>query len=222
MPKISFTTEDGVTIVGDHRPGPKDAPAALLLHMMPAAKESWDALVVALAGRGFMTLAIDLRGHGQSVVGPAGVKLDHKSFTDAEQQAKMFDVDAAMRWLAEQGVPASRTALVGASIGANLAMVYAAAHPEVPAVVALSPGLDYRGVRTEDAAMALPRGQKLLLAASDEDEYSFASLDALAKAAPNAELQKLTGAGHGTTMLEKQPGFLDYVTEWIVRNTVPS
>ncbi|HTK05243.1 MAG TPA: alpha/beta fold hydrolase [Candidatus Eisenbacteria bacterium] len=222
MPKVSFLTEDGVTIVGDHRPGPKDAPAALLLHMMPATKESWDPLQVALAGRGFATLAIDLRGHGESVVGAAGAKLDHKQFTDAEHQASMFDVDAAVRWFAAQGVPASRLAIVGASIGANLAIVYAAAHPEVPAAVALSPGIAYHGVRTEDAAKAFPRGQKLLLAASDDDEYSFSSIDALAKADENAELQKLSGAGHGTTMFERRPDFLAYVSEWIVRNTVPS
>lgn len=222
MPKVTFTTEDGVTIAGDHRPGPKDAPAALLLHMMPATKESWDALQIALAGRGFATLAIDLRGHGASVVGAGGVRLDYKKFTDAEHQAAMFDVDAAVRWLAEQGVPASRTALVGASIGANLAIVYAAAHPEVPAAVALSPGIDYHGVRTEDAAKALPRGQKLLLAASDDDEYAFSTIDALAKADANAELQRLSGAGHGTTMFVRRPDFLAYVSEWIVRNTVPT
>ena len=218
MPKVRFLTEDNVTIVGEHRPGPAGGPAALLLHMMPATKESWDGLQTALAGRGLTTLAIDLRGHGESVVGPSGAPLDFKKFTDEEQQAKMFDVDAAMRWLAEQGTPASRTAVVGASIGANLAIVFEGAHGEVPAAVALSPGLDYRGVATEAAAKALPREQKLLLAASDEDEYAFMSVGKLAEACGHAEVQKLSAAGHGTKMFETHPEFMAYVAEWIVRN----
>ncbi|HTM68103.1 MAG TPA: alpha/beta fold hydrolase [Candidatus Binatia bacterium] len=222
MPKVRFLTQDGVTIVGEHRPGPQGAPAALLLHMMPATKESWEPLAAALAGRGFATLAIDLRGHGESVVGEGGEKLDYKAFDDAAHQAKVFDVDAAMRWLAEQGTPASRTALVGASIGANLAIAWAAAHPEVPAAVALSPGLDYHGVTTEAAAKAMPREQKLLLAASDDDGYSFESVQTLAEADPNAEVQRLSAAGHGTRMFEARPDLLEYVVEWIVRNTVRS
>lgn len=218
MPKTRFMTDDGVTIVGDHRPGPEGAPGALFLHMMPATKESWEPLAASLASRGFTTLAIDLRGHGESTAGEGGERLDHKSFTDEEHQAKVRDVEAAVRFLNESGVPTSRLAVVGASIGANLAIACAAAHPEVPAAVALSPGLDYRGVRTEDVARSLPREQKLLLAASDDDEYSFMSVQRLAEAAPHAELQRLSGAGHGTRMFDARPDFLSYVVEWVVRN----
>lgn len=218
MPRVEFTTDDGVTIVGEHREGAAGGPAALLLHMMPAAKESWGPLAEALAGRGFTTLAIDLRGHGESVRGPGGRRLDYKAFSDEEQQTKMKDVEAAVRWLESRGAERPRLALVGASIGANLSIAYAGAHRDVPAVVALSPGLDFRGVLTEDAAAAMPRSQKLLLAASEEDGYSFASIRALARAKADAETQELGGAGHGTAMLERAPGFFAYVVEWIVNN----
>ncbi len=218
MPRVEITTDDGVVIVGEHREGPSGGPAVLLLHMMPATKESWEPLADALAGRGFSTLAIDLRGHGESVRGAGKRKLDYRDFSDEEHRAKMKDVEAAMRWLEGRGIDPSRIGLAGASIGANLSIAYAGGHGAVPAVVALSPGLDYRGVATEAAAAAMPRERKLLLAASEEDEYAFSSVHALARAKADAELQELKGAGHGTTMLEREPGFFAYVVEWISNN----
>lgn len=218
MARVEFITEDGVMIVGEHREGSAGGPAALLLHMMPATKESWRALAEALSARGFATLAIDLRGHGESVRGPGKRKLDYRDFSDDEHKAKMKDVEAAVRWLEERGASRGRMALAGASIGANLSIAYAGEHADVPAVVALSPGLDYHGVVTKDAAAAMPRSQKLLLAASAEDEESFSSVHALARTKADAELQELKDAGHGTTMLERGPGFFAYVVEWITNN----
>ena len=218
MARVEIITDDGVTIVGTYHEGGKDGPAALLLHMMPATKESWRTLVEALKARGFSTLAIDLRGHGESVLGQGGKRLDHKLFSDAEHQAKANDVDVAVRWLEAQGRTRSRMAVVGASIGANLAISFAAADHQVPATVALSPGLDYRGVKTADPASSMPRSQKLLLAASEDDEYSFHSIRELSKIKTDAEVQELKDAGHGTTMLEREPSFLQYVVEWIVNN----
>lgn len=218
MARISFVTDDGVTIVGEWHEGRVAGPAALFLHMMPATKESWAPLAHALALRGFATLAIDFRGHGESIAGPRGATLDYSRFTEAEHQAKSHDVEAALRWLADRGVAHGKVALVGASIGANFAIVHASRHPQIPAVVALSPGLDFRGVTTEIAAAALPRSQKLLLVASREDEYAYESVDELSLAKADAETQRLEGAGHGTATLTSVPGFLEYVAEWVAHN----
>lgn len=218
MAKISFITDDGVTVTGEWQKGTLGGPAALFLHMMPATKESWAPLANALAARGFATLAIDLRGHGESIVGAEGRALNYNVFSEEEHQSTSHDVEAALRWLADRGVAHGRIVLVGASIGANLSILHASRHPQIPATVALSPGLDYHGVKTEVAAAALPRSQKLLLIASKEDAYSFESVDALAMMKEDAEVQRQHDAGHGTTMLEKVPGLLEYVTEWTVHN----
>ncbi|MBI4457918.1 alpha/beta fold hydrolase, partial [Candidatus Uhrbacteria bacterium] len=167
MPTVAFTTSDGVTIAGSLFIGPAGGPAALLLHMMPKTKESWAPLAEALVGAGFgSVLAIDLRGHGESLR-QGDRRLDYKNFSDAEHQAKMLDVEAAVEWLMkERGARLDRAVIVGASIGANLAIRFAADHPEVPAVAALSPGLDYRGVTTADAVARLRPKQAFFLAAS--------------------------------------------------------
>lgn len=222
MQRIELRTDDSVTIIGDYHPATPGTAhgdkAALFLHAMPATRASWSALAERLAADGFATLAIDLRGHGESTAGPAGVVLDRNAFSDEQHKEKMRDVEASVRWLMEKGTVPTKIALVGASIGANLAIAYAGAHEETPAVVALSPGLEYHGVRTEEAARAMPRAQKLLMAASNEDTYAFDSARTLAQLNENAELQEHAGAGHGTALLENVPGFLDYVVFWIENN----
>jgi alpha-beta hydrolase superfamily lysophospholipase len=222
MERITLLTDDGVSVVGDYQQGNGQGAhagkAVLFLHMMPATRQSWRALAERLANDGFATLAIDFRGHGESTAGPNGTVLDRNAFGDAQHQAKIRDVQAAILWLMEKGFPPAKIALVGASIGANLAIAYAGSNEAIPAVVALSPGLEYHGVMTEPAAAVMPRSQKLLLAASAEDEYSLESVRRLAQVKPDAEVQEQADGGHGTKMLELIPGFFDYVAFWIESN----
>jgi alpha-beta hydrolase superfamily lysophospholipase len=176
--------------------------------MMPAAKESWSAFAFRLSARGIASLAIDLRGHGASDGGPDG----YKAFDDAAHQAKRLDVEAALAWLrAKASVP---LVIAGASIGANLAVRALAEHEDIAAAMALSPGLDYRGVTTADAAAGIRPAQKMYLAASSEDARSMECLDAL-RAVSRAEIRRLDGAGHGTAMLEHDAGFLDEAVAWL-------
>lgn len=213
--KVNFDTEDGVTIVADYYEGASGGPSALLLHMMPAVKESWNGFAAALVDAGYShVLAIDLRGHGESVSGGDG-RLDYKAFEDADHQAKIRDVEAAVKWLEGRGAEKGRLAVVGASIGANLAIAYGADHPEVPAVVALSPGFDYRGVTTPDKVERYAEGQGLYLVASEEDELSFGTDRQLGGIKKDAAVKELKGAGHGTTMLENEPGLTEEIIEWL-------
>ena len=64
------------------------------------------------------SLAIDLRGHGESGGG--------------EVAESFLDVQAALAWLKkETGLPLGQTIVIGASIGANLAIQAAAAHADI-------------------------------------------------------------------------------------------
>lgn len=218
LEKISYTTHDGVSIAGVLTSTSTDGPWVLLLHMMPAGKESWQSFMSALAERGINSMAIDLRGHGESVVGPTG-KLDHKLFTDTEHQASAHDVQAGVDWLiATHGAVRSRVALCGASIGANLALAHAATDLRVPAVVALSPGFNYRGVTTEDKVMDMPAATKVLLAASDDDTESFDCVRQLAAMRDWVTLRELRGAGHGTHMFDAAPELLAESADWLRRS----
>ncbi|MDP3770992.1 MAG: alpha/beta fold hydrolase [bacterium] len=212
---VTLTTSDSVRIAGHWYPVAKPRGWALLLHMMPAAKESYGQLAEELERRGIASLAIDFRGHGESQGGQAG----YVRFSDAEQQMKIHDVEAAIGWLREQGARDEVVVLVGASIGANLALQYLADHVAIPAAVLLSPGLDYRGVKTESLARRVVPTQRVFLAAGGEDDdYSTETVRTLgAILGDRATLRIFANAGHGTAMFKREPALLMEVADWVTK-----
>lgn len=214
--KLTLTTEDGVLISGLWRDAGAEAPAVILLHMMPAAKESYDHFGEALLDVGVSSLAIDFRGHGESRMTAGGGKLNYEKFSDEEHQAKIKDVEAARCWLLEKGVSPSRLAVVGASIGANLALQAMATHTEMPAGLILSPGLNYRGVTTMPLVRALSRQQSLFLIASKDDPESAEAVEKLAEVSlARTVVRVFDAAGHGTAIFDSQPGFMNESISWL-------
>lgn len=209
--RIAFSTSDGVKIVGDYA-GHEGQPAVLLLHMMPATRESWRAFSEKLNAAGFQTVAIDLRGHGESAGGPKG----YKAFSDAEHQASINDAAAAIDFLRVKN-PA-KIFIVGASIGANLALQFAAEHADdIEGAVLLSPGLDYRGLRTEPFISRLREGKRAYFAASRDDPYSAETVEELFAKTPagiKKEIKIFEKAGHGTAMFDVEPSFMDDIVLW--------
>ncbi|OGZ01936.1 MAG: hypothetical protein A2946_04190 [Candidatus Liptonbacteria bacterium RIFCSPLOWO2_01_FULL_53_13] len=219
MEKIILTTTDSATIAGNYYPG--NAPrGVLLVHMMPATKESWGEFAPRLAEKGYHALAIDLRGHGDSASGPDG----YQNLHDADHQKSILDVEAGMAFLRTKNISEGDIALVGASIGANLSLQYLAAHPGVKTAVLLSAGLNYYGIETLPLAQALRQGQRLLLAASEDDmRRSGSNCAAMATkiyehTASDAEKKLITyhHAGHGTDMFGKEsPDLAEEILAWL-------
>ncbi|MDL5501897.1 MAG: alpha/beta fold hydrolase, partial [Candidatus Methanoperedens sp.] len=139
MEEITFITEDGVKISGNYfKPKKERAPVFLLLHMMPATKESWNEFATRLQEKGFAVLAIDLRGHGKST-DKNGTRLDYKEFEDHEHRESMKDIAAAKEFLKGKGADISEMAIAGASIGANLALWQASIDKDILLLILLSP-----------------------------------------------------------------------------------
>jgi dienelactone hydrolase len=208
---VSFRTDDGVTIAGTlYLPG-RPGPGIVLVHALSRSREDWSAVASRLADAGFVALTIDLRGHGASGPLPEG--------TDLQDLTKMMaDVKAARAFLASrrEAVP-GRVGFAGASIGANLSILFAAGDPTVHSLALLSPGIDYRGLRPE-AALKKYGERTAMLVASQEDNYAANSARQLAGSGPgNRDLRLLNGAGHGTNMLLRQPDLVGAVVDWFRR-----
>ena len=148
--RINFVTDDGVHIAADWTTAPTTIGAAILVHMLPSTKESWGSFQQQLARRGIASLAIDLRGHGDSRTTDDGRTLDYRAFSDQDQRLSIQDLIAAYEWIRGRGIDQGRIAAVGASIGANLALRLLAEEPTMPCALLLSPAISYHGVEVMD------------------------------------------------------------------------
>lgn len=209
---VTFRTEDGFTLTASwHEPSVRPAPAVILVHMLGRSRRDWDGVASRLAADGIGALAIDLRGHGDS---PA-----FSVAADAPDYAPLVaDVTAARRYLASRSdVQHTRIGILGASLGANLAVLAAAGDPGITSLALLSPSLDYRGLRIE-APLRKYGARAALLVASDDDPYAGRSVKDLQKAGTGTrEALMLSRAGHGTLMLARDPGLARTLVDWFHR-----
>lgn len=216
--RVMLPTADGKSIAGDYFQGKKPM-GVIFLHAMPSTKEAWRDVCAAVQAMGYHALAIDFRGHGESTGGPDGFK----NFSDTEHQASILDIDAAAEFLAKKNVPLGGTWLAGASLGANLALMYTVAHRETQGAVLLSPGLSYRGVQAGPLIRELWQGQKVLIASSEDDDRSGGNnadgARVLIEAVPAGCEKKLIlykFSGHGTDMLgREEPDLQTEIINWI-------
>ncbi|UCF27615.1 MAG: alpha/beta fold hydrolase, partial [Chloroflexota bacterium] len=136
---------DGLVLVGTLY-APVDSeppwPGVILLHMLWSDRTVWEDYAHELAGNGIAVFALDMRGHGE---------------TGGEVNWDLAEEDIQFVWenLADRpDIDANRTGILGASIGANMALISGENEPQIRTVVLLSPGLSYAGVETSDAMFA--------------------------------------------------------------------
>ncbi|MHC4093507.1 MAG: alpha/beta hydrolase, partial [Planctomycetota bacterium] len=220
--QVSFTTEDGVEIVGSYH-GPERcalAPVVILLHMYGSDRSAWDPIIEVLHEHGVAVLAIDLRGHGQSIQ-PTSMGLQEQAATrDEELFRSMYrDVMAAYAWLSDQpNVDSSQFGLVGASVGCSVAIDYAARDRSVDVVVCMTPGEDYLGVDSrKHIAEFAKHGQRPILLLATEAERK--ACDALGEIDKFATLG-IVGQGkvHGTGMFGKIRGIEEQIADFLVEH----
>ncbi len=209
--RVAIRTDDGVSLAATWYEAGARAPAVILVHMLHKSRRDWDAVATTLASQGIGALAIDLRGHGESSgSSPEGETADYSVL--------LRDVIAARHYLSSRGdVQPGRVGIAGASIGANLAVLEAAADPTVASIALLSPSTDYRGLRIE-AAMKTYAKRPALLIASDDDAYASRSVKELQKAGTGIrEALILNHAGHGTVMLGHDSDLARTLVDWFRR-----
>jgi len=211
---VTLRTDDGVTIVGTlFEAARRPAPAVILLHMLTRSRDDWQAFANRLADAGIHALAIDFRGHGASSAGPVG--------PDGEPDLGRMvrDVQAARLFLSSRPdlVHPATIGIAGASLGANVAILAAASDPEIKSLALLSPGLEYRSLRAE-AAMRKYGGRPALLVAATNDPYALRSIKQLITLGGGLrESKKPDSAGHGTTMLGRDPDLARELVDWFER-----
>jgi dienelactone hydrolase len=201
---VTFRTPDGRTVAAlmlDARDRP--APAVVLVPMLGRSKDDWDAVASQLAEANISVLSIDLPG--------TTLPADPGELAGWQQA-----VAGAVAYLAARpaDVNPALIGIAGASLGANLAILAAAANPSVRSLALVSPSLDYRGVRVE-GAMTQYGARPALLIASLQDPYAARTARTLAKDAPGVrQLRWSTAPAHGTALLARDTDLIRSLVEW--------
>lgn len=208
---VVFQSLDGTSLAGEfYESSNRPSPGVVLVHMLTRSKSDWHGLPDRIRDAGITALAIDLRGHGASS-GSAG-----------DLAAMVQDVRAAAQWLAtRQNVRPDAIGVVGASLGASLALLAAVELPQVRVIGLLSPSLDYRGLRTDTALIKRLGSRSIWLAASSEDPLALRTLRDIAaeNSGPREQLVSSTAA-HGTVLLERDGDVARALVDWLRRSLV--
>jgi acetyl esterase/lipase len=203
--RIEIQAADGVTLVGDLYNAELNVqtPAVLLMHMYNGQRGDWRSLIPALTAQGFRVVNVDLRGHGDS----SGKR---------DWQAAVTDVQAWLDWMHSQpSIVPEKIAIVGGSVGANLALVGCANDTDCVTAVALSPGLDYFGITTSEAVEPGLRQRSALILASRGDNPSGKDVvELLARGRGDLDVHLYAGSRHGTNLL-LNPSVPGEIVAWL-------
>jgi len=162
----------------------------ILLHMLGRDRGTWERFANELQNE-YKVLAIDSRGHGRS-------QLSWSDFDENDFNKMVLDVKGA-----KEHLNTTNFVVIGASIGANTAVNFAVEDEDVNGIVLLSPGLDYKGVKTEKTISKV--NAPMLIASAEGDSYAADSSQTLAQLS-DAKLIVYNGTEHGTNMLGKGYG----------------
>ena len=135
----------------------------------------------------------------------------------------VLDVKAAKQFLiTTKNANPNYISIVGASIGANIAINYAALDPTIKSVVLLSPGINYRGVSTEQAITKYKNNSIYIAATEGDSEAADSSKILCEKINCDGNLKIYSGGSnsHGTNMFSDQllnPPLQDLVLSWLAK-----
>lgn len=198
---IEIRASDGARLAGEYFDG--GTTAVLLLHELYTTHLSWGEFIGTLQGSGYSVLAVDLRGYGAS----------HRSISWQRAQQDTLDW---VEWLTEEH-DIRQVILIGSSMGANLALVGCAESEYCSEVVALSPGLHYFGVYTEDA---ITSGISALLIYAEGDPQPAREVPLMLKLAEENGSESVTalaypGRAHGMALFESVDDLTTEILAWL-------
>ncbi|MEM6795281.1 MAG: alpha/beta fold hydrolase [Acidobacteriota bacterium] len=221
--EITFERPDGAVLKATLHlvRGEGRAPAVLLLHQAQRSRAEFEFLARDLHEMGFHTLAVDLRGHGDSTRPEI---LDRAFFMKLFRDPDFAppDIEAILGWLSEHPrVDPERLAAVGGSVGANLSYIATGAGWGAKTAVVLSGNAEAvadLAAKTEDFA---PRGVLLLAADGDSGRDAYAR-QLFEQAGEPKRLEIVTGSeAHGSELLLENPRLHKMTLEWLSRELGP-
>lgn len=205
--QFSSKAEDGAPVNLHYYSQPYGgAPVIVVAHDWGGSFERWQDIAERFQKLGFGVILFNFRGHGDA-------EHPYYYFTDKQVENLGLDLKLAVRFAKDRS--GGKVLLVGAGLGANLALQLAAQDESIKKVAAISPGLDYRGIQL-DESMAKKLGKRVFFIASQEDSFSVHSIEIFSHYFESPPETKLYATGgHGVWILKRLPESLVTLARWL-------
>lgn len=221
---VQFQTADGFSLFGtlfsaSHLTGPR--PAVILIHPFNENHGQWSGFVPELVvERGYVALAFDLRGHGNSIF-RNGQAFTIQNFSVEDFNQMPLDVEAAVAFLKTRPeADPNRIGVVGTDIGANIAFVSAGLVSDIKATVSVSPSFRENQAREVLIGTNIPgfAPRNILFLAAFGDGYAYTSSQTMAGMTQGVTaVIGYQGTGHGLALLAQGSAWAD-VLDWLDQN----
>jgi pimeloyl-ACP methyl ester carboxylesterase len=205
----------------------KNEPMVILLHQKGLTHESYQPFVDALeeyvgedlAHRVMPTIiAFDMRGHGKSTLRPRDT-VRVETMANAEYLKMPEDIRHVVTLLKKDSSIEADTAnviVIGASIGANTAIMLTEIMPGIRKVVMLSPGKSYHGLEPANAAKKY--SGKMLILTAKGDSYSEESSRFIQKLnESHCTVDWFPGEAHGTEIINGDKKAMRQLIDWVMQ-----
>lgn len=221
---VQFQTPDGFLLFGTlfsspNHPAPR--PAVILLHPFNQNHFQWaDFIPELVVERGYIALAFDLRGHGNSIFrNGQPVTIQNFSFDDFNQMP--LDVVAAIAFLKTRAeADPNRIGVIGTDIGANIAFVSAGLFPDIKATVSVSPNFRENQAQEILIGTNIPgfAPRNILYLAAFGDGYAYTSSQTMSELTRGiTAVVGYQGAGRGLDLLAQGNAWTT-VLDWLDQN----
>jgi len=203
--KVNFKTQDGLTIYANFYPEPSNK-GIILLHDYGQNKNSWNFFIDKLRTEGYNVIALDFRGHGESV---------SNSVKNDDFRNMHLDVKSAFDYFNGKGI--AEVSIIGSKMGANVALVYTAKEESIQRVVLLSPSLNPNSLKIDNSIKEYKRPLLIIVGALNESLWEDSNL-LFDMSLSKIRLQPYETTLQGISVLENFEDSQNLVIKWIKEN----
>lgn len=223
---IQYQSKDGFNIAGvldvpKNASVNKKAPLVIFLHSLGGSKSDWGTFPNSVKSLGYATLALDLRGHGLSILDKKNKKKYWPNFKQKEYSKYSDDVNMGIKYLKDNypEINANKVAIIGANIGADTAILAGSkSSSNIKTLILMSPFSHYKGI---DARIPLVEygTHPVLILVSKSDHFVYNDSSQLIKYAQGKkQLKVYPFGGNGISLLKFQPASKTVILDWLKAN----
>jgi alpha-beta hydrolase superfamily lysophospholipase len=204
----------------------KKYPLVILLHSLDGNYKDWFNFPAKLVKQGYAVFALDLRGHGKSTRYSSKRLISWRSFESGDWQMMPGDLEKVLKFFAKsedyKQVDTTRVAIMGAALGANVALKTASLNRQpVKALVLLSPGMNYKGFSAIESILYYTN--PVFIAAGHEDPTVHESAEQIFKWSQGPKsLRIYKDVGQGIDMLRNEQSLQQDILKWLVVKMPPT